>query len=252
MVPPTRLAILECDNPLDNARKKIGSHTGAIQALFAHAAVAFGDPTSSYVQRLQISTWKIYNEDEQDYPSLDAVDAILVSGARFCAFENTPWVLRLVRFVKAALESNRIRLIGICFGHQIIARCLGAELGTNAKGWEISVSDVALTPRGSEIFGASTLSLHLLNRDMVLQSPSGVEILAYTSKTDIHSMYAAGKLITIQGHPEFTEEMSREILQLRRDAGIVDKDTFDDAFPRLSNPSNGIWVAKAFLDFLFN
>lgn len=50
-----------------------------------------------------------------------------------------------------------MRIIGVCFGHQIVARALGVKVGRNPDGWEAAVMDVYLSPKGEEIFGKTTL-----------------------------------------------------------------------------------------------
>lgn len=91
-------------------------------------------------------------EDTEPYPPLDEVDAILITGSRHTAFDNDPWILKLVEYAKQAIDSGRIRVVGVCFGHQIIGRAMGAPVGKSDKGWEIAVTDVDLTDKGKAIF----------------------------------------------------------------------------------------------------
>jgi len=68
------------------------------------------------------------------------------------AFDNTPWIIKLVDFVKQVLAQDRVRIIGVCFGHQILGRALGAHVGRGDLGWEVSVLPMTLTDKGKEIF----------------------------------------------------------------------------------------------------
>jgi GMP synthase-like glutamine amidotransferase len=68
------------------------------------------------------------------------------------AFDSIPWINKLVEFTKQVLAQDRVRIIGVCFGHQIVGRALGADVGRNDVGWEISVCEVDLTERGKELF----------------------------------------------------------------------------------------------------
>lgn len=79
------------------------------------------------------------------------------SRAEFNAHDNIPWINELVDFVKKVLSQDRVRVIGVCFGHQIIGRAMGAKVARSDRGWELSVSEVNLTPRGKEIFGKEKL-----------------------------------------------------------------------------------------------
>ena len=63
-------------------------------------------------------------------------------------------------------------------------------------------------------------------------------------------MYMRGRLITVQGHPEFTEDIMKELLVIRHEQGIFDDDFFADAHRRVSNEQDGVLVAQAFLALL--
>lgn len=62
-----------------------------------------------------------------------------------------------MEFTKKVLAQNRVRLIGVCFGHQIIGRALDVKVDRSDRGWEISVTPVQLTPKGKELFGIDEL-----------------------------------------------------------------------------------------------
>jgi GMP synthase-like glutamine amidotransferase len=69
------------------------------------------------------------------------------------SFEDVPWINRLVEFTRKAVAHGRVRVLGICFGHQIIGRALGAKVGRSEDGWEVAVCDMDLTAQGRELFG---------------------------------------------------------------------------------------------------
>lgn len=67
----------------------------------------------------------------------------------------------MVAFTEEVLKQRRVRIIGVCFGHQIVGRALGAKVGRSVKGWEVSVTAVDLTKKGQEIFGKTALVIRL-------------------------------------------------------------------------------------------
>jgi GMP synthase-like glutamine amidotransferase len=73
------------------------------------------------------------------------------------SFDDDPWILRLVEFVKGVLNQDRVRIIGVCFGHQIVGRALGLPVGRNDNGWEVSVLPIDLTEFGAELIGRREL-----------------------------------------------------------------------------------------------
>src|ERR1700742_4774819 len=93
-------------------------------------------------------------------------------------------------------------------------------------------------------------TLHQLHRDIVYNYPPGVEELAYTEKCAVQGMYLAKRFITVQGHPEFNEEIMREIIIARHAAGIFDDDLYADALGRGGDHQDGVVVSRAFLRFM--
>lgn len=68
------------------------------------------------------------------------------------AYENKPWINQLVSFIASLPKSHpKLRIIGICYGHQIVARAFGSSVEKNAKGWELGVRTVKLTELGKRL-----------------------------------------------------------------------------------------------------
>ncbi|KAL5349125.1 hypothetical protein ACLOAV_005413 [Pseudogymnoascus australis] len=207
---PLRIAILECDTPPPGVQKTHGSYGGLFTALLRDAASSLSPPLAE--SDLVISAYDVHN-----------------------SFESDPWILKLVEYTKKVLAQDRVRIIGVCFGHQIVGRALGAPVGRSEKGWELSVTDLSLTPAGKRIFGQEKLAIHQLHRDVVHAYPEGVEPLAHTDQCLNHAMYMPRRVITIQGHPEYTGSILGEILVARNASGIIDDVSFKDAMARLQN-----------------
>lgn len=148
---PLRLAILEADTPQPKTNERLGGYRGVFTALL-QAACDTSTPPKTLTDELALSGHDIVH-DLDAYPSLDDVDAILITGSKHNSFDNDAWILKLVEYTQAALATNRVRIVGICFGHQILSRALGASVGRNPKGWELAVTEVDLTPEGKKVFG---------------------------------------------------------------------------------------------------
>ncbi|TVY46928.1 putative glutamine amidotransferase-like protein [Lachnellula occidentalis] len=245
---PLRIAVLECGAPLPKTASKYGGYGGVFKALLNSAADALSYPGLSSSSGLQITNFDV--EIAQEYPSLEDIDAILITGSKYNAFDNDAWILKLVAFVEVILKQRRVRIIGVCFGHQIVGRAMEVKVFRSEEGWEASVTAMDLTKRGQEIFGRPALALHQMHRDIVYEYPEGVEELAYTEKCAVQGMYVAKRLITVQGHPEFNEEIVREILDARHTLGIFDAATYQEMMGRVDKYQDGLVVAQAFLRFL--
>ena len=78
------------------------------------------------------------------------------------SFDNDEWILRLVEFTRKALDHPRVKVIGVCYGHQIVGRALGSKVMKHEQGtWEVSVCEVQQTPKGKEIFGGKDILVGL-------------------------------------------------------------------------------------------
>lgn len=87
-----------------------------------------------------------------------------------------------------------------------------------------------------------------MHQDEVYAIPPGVELLASTVKCTNQAMYQKGNFISVQGHPEFTQEMTKRSLEARR--GVLSKDEFEDATRRLKDYEDGKVIMETFLRFL--
>lgn len=147
MKPPIRIAVLECDTPIGHTKEKYGSYGNLFKELLTNGAAAYATPAPE----LDITKYDVVNTEV--YPSLDSIDAILLTGSRWNAYDNDPWILKLVDFTRGVLEQRRVRVVGVCFGHQIVGRALGVEVGRSEVGWEVSVTEVELSEKGREVLG---------------------------------------------------------------------------------------------------
>jgi len=89
-----------------------------------------------------------------------------------------------------------------------------------------------------------------MHKDIVYGFPSSVQEIGYSPVCDNQGMYIKDKLITVQGHPEFTKEIVEEILKSRHSKGVFTDIVFEDAMKRLTNHDDGIIVGQTFLRFL--
>ena len=273
---PLRIAILMCDSPLYKTAEKYGNYGGVFSELLKASAESLKDavPGLSSISGLEISKWDV--DKAQNYPALENIDAILITGSRKLvlnshwlismsdaikylganAYDSVPWVLKLVDYVQRVLEQDRVRIVGVCFGHQILGRALELLVGPNDLGWELAVTPISLTPTGQRLLKngliPKAMSLQQIHRDIVKVDalPEGIENLGYTDTCKIQGMYKRGRFISVQGHPEFTPGIVRELLDKRLEMGIFTKEMYAESIARVENQHDGIAVGAAFLRFL--
>ncbi|KAK4494133.1 hypothetical protein PRZ48_014431 [Zasmidium cellare] len=246
---PIRLAILECDTPIGRTKEKYGTYGNLFKELLTSGSKLYSQENpNTPTPELNITKYDVVNTET--YPSPSAIDAVLLTGSRWNAYDDDPWIIKLVEFTKNVLEEGRVRVVGVCFGHQIVGRALGARVGRSEVGWEVSVVDVGLNPRGREVLGLEKLAIHQMHRDIVFNVPEGVELLGSSPRCEVQGMYAKGRLITVQGHPEFSEAIVSELLESRHEKGIFSDGEFEEGMGRVGREHDGVRVGRAFVRFL--
>ncbi|OCH96753.1 GMP synthase [Legionella jamestowniensis] len=147
--------------------------------------------------------------------NVHAADAYLISGSRHGVNDDFAWIRKLEEFV-LCLHQARKKIIGICFGHQLIAKVLGGKV-VAANGWGIGISSNKITQRKSWMLPAqNNLNLIVSHQDQVVELPSEAEILASSDFCPVYMMQINNHLLTVQGHPEFTKAYSQALIEQRK------------------------------------
>jgi GMP synthase (glutamine-hydrolysing) len=140
------------------------------------------------------------------------VPALVITGSPHMVTEATPWMLACERLV-AELVPRGVPVLGVCFGHQLMARALGGRVEHNRKGQEIGTTAVELTPAGRRepLFdGLPThLDVHSSHAQSVVELPPQARLLAHNAH-DAHQAFAIGeRAFGLQFHPEFDADIVR-------------------------------------------
>lgn len=157
--PPTRLAILVADEPLPSVVERLGRFEAIFTTMFK-AACESQNPPQTLDSQLTVTAHDVVSGDPATaYPDPESIDAVLITGSRHSAYADDDWIVRLTAFTRRLLlgDDNRVRVIGVCFGHQIAARALGARIAPSPFGWELSVTEMQLTEKGKAVFETEKL-----------------------------------------------------------------------------------------------
>lgn len=131
-------------------------------------------------------------------------DAYVITGSRHSACDRSPWVEALKELVRECRE-GRGKLVGICFGHQLIVEALGGEVTRSARGWNLGIKEVALVAQRPWM-RPLPLRVRLLfnHRDQVVRLPDGAMLLAGDEACPVQMFEFAGRILALQAHPEYT------------------------------------------------
>ena len=201
-----KIAILQADAVLEQFQPAHGDYPQMIEALLRRAADRAGfDPT--------IDNFAVF---EGEYPAdVNDFDGYVISGSRKSVYDEDPWITRLGEFVRQ-IYAERVKLVGICFGHQLIAEVLGGKTLGADVGWGVGIHDYDIKAQAWFMApGTETFSLIVSHQDQVVDLPEGANLLAGSSFCP-NSLYSIGEhVLAMQGHPEFSREYSRDLIRLR-------------------------------------
>ncbi len=230
-----KLGILKTDNVRQQLVDTHGEYPGMFQNLLSAA-----DGALEYVT---------YEVMQQQYPAnLDDCDAYLMTGSKFSVYDDELWIARLGEFVQQ-LHAVEKKLVGICFGHQMVAHFLGGRVEKSVRGWGIGVHEYFWSD-ASTALDCKGNSFHLLcsHQDQVVELASASEVLA-GSEFCPYAMTRIGQhVLTLQAHPEFSPAYAAELFELRRE--IYPEDVYLAAMASMQQPVDAQMAAGWIVNFL--
>ncbi len=193
--------------------------------------------------------FRVYDVEQGEYPTdIDEVDAYLITGSKSSVYDDKPWIAVLMDFVRE-LDRRRKKLVGICFGHQLVAQALGGKTEKSPKGWGVGLHshrfNVAPRWHDGEALDFDILVSH---QDQVVSNATGARVLAGSEFCENAVCQIGNHILTFQGHPEFVPEYSREIMEFRR--GMIGEQTYIDGVASLAAGPQRERVARWILNFL--
>lgn len=183
-------------------------HIGILQAGHAPAPVAarHGDYTDYFQSLLNghdltFTTWNVVDMEFPESP--EAAEGWLITGSRHGAYEDHPFIPPLESFIRSVQSSGR-PMIGICFGHQIIAQALGGKVEKFAGGWSIGRREY-MTAKGP-------IALNAWHQDQVVQAPEGARTIASNDFCAHAGLVYGDTILTLQPHPEIRGDIMHDYL----------------------------------------
>lgn len=172
--------------------------------------------------------------------SAEEADGWLITGSKHGAYEDHDWIPPLEDLIRAA-HANKQPIVGICFGHQIIAQALGGKVEKFAGGW--SVGHTTYDFDGDEI------RLNAWHQDQVTERPSEARVVGSSDFCENAALAYGDHIWTVQPHPEFAHAFVDGLIQTRG-KGVVPDHIMADARTRLQNPLDSDKVAQTMASVL--
>ena len=170
----------------------------------------FGDMLSAH--GFETKAWFVVDEDYPESPQ-DA-DGWILTGSKHGAYEDHPWIPPLEEFNRAVYADGR-PMVGICFGHQIIAQALGGKVVKFDQGWAVGHTDYDID--------GEDMRLLAWHQDQVVEKPQGAQVIGSNPFCENAALLYDNRILTIQPHPEFDAEILEKLIEVRG-TGVVEPD----------------------------
>lgn len=183
------------------------------------------------------------------YPVLDGVlpdsvhdaDGWLITGSRFGVYEGHDWIPPLEQFLNRAY-AEAVPIVGICFGHQILAQALGGKVEKFAGGWSVGLKDFTLEGFPEDV---ELLAFH---QDQVIEPPADATVVGASPFCRYAALAYGDKAYTIQPHPEFLSDYMAALICETR--ATLPDDIAEQALSSLGRDTSSEQIADRIADFL--
>ena len=194
-----KIGILKTGHPPDELRADHGDYADLFSGMLAGQGFTFAG----------------YNVVDMEFPdSVSDCDGWLITGSRHGAYEDHPFIAPLEELIRAAYAAD-VPLVGVCFGHQIIAQALGGKVEKFDGGWAV----------GRQVYNwaGQEVALNAWHQDQVTGAPEGAKVCASNPFCENAALIYGQKAFTVQAHPEYDSDFIAGLAQHRGKGVVPDK-----------------------------
>lgn len=216
-----KVGILETGEPPADLRERFGGYGEMFQRLLG--------------PNFEATTYDVRNGE---YPaSPDEQDAYMVTGSPAGVYDDLPWIPELKSFLQSA--KGKAKLVGICFGHQIMAEAFGGRVEKSERGWGVGLQRYDVRDRADWMDDGETMAIPVSHQDQIVEQPPASRILASSDFTPYGVLaYEDQPAISFQCHPEFDPDFAKALIESRRDRLTM----ADQALASLDQPNDSARV----------
>jgi GMP synthase (glutamine-hydrolysing) len=218
------IGILQTGHAPDALRPTHGDYPAFFERLLAERGLTF-------------RTWAVVDGEFPEGPH-DA-EGWLITGSRHGAYEDHPWIPPLEGLIRR-IHAAGVPLVGICFGHQIVAQALGGTVEKFGGGWSVG--------RTEYDWKGERIALNAWHQDQVTRKPEGAEVVASSPFCANAALLYGDRIFTVQAHPEFGRHFTRDLIETRG-RGLVPDPLLDAALATIEGPTDEARLADRIARF---
>ena len=223
-----KLAILETGRPPGDLEQKFGNYPSMFARMLG--------------PEFQVETFDIAAGNLPPDPA--AHGAYLITGSPAGVYDPLPWIAPLADFIRAAETS---KMVGICFGHQMMAEALGGHVVKSEKGWGAGLQHYSNVRSEKWLDRTGDVAVPASHQDQVVVQPPNTEVVACSAFTPFAGLaWTDRPAISFQFHPEFAPAFAQALIEMRYDV-VPDPDA---AIASLDAPNDNERVAGWIRRFL--
>ncbi|HEX5239104.1 MAG TPA: type 1 glutamine amidotransferase [Sphingomicrobium sp.] len=194
-----KIAVLETGYPPGNLAEEFGDYPAMFQRLLG---------PGFEVESFDVQAGRL--------PEPNGHGAIMITGSPAGVYDPLPWIDPLMQFIRSA---DKAKMVGICFGHQVMAEALGGHVEKSDKGWGAGLHRYAVLRSEPWIDTSGTIAIPASHQDQVVLQPPNTELVAASDFTPFASLaWTDRPAISFQFHPEFSPEFAKALIEKRYDA----------------------------------
>lgn len=213
-----RIGILQCGQSPAQLKRDLGDYPDMFVRLLAGRGFEF-------------TTWHV---EGMEFPQdIHDADGWLLTGSRHGAYEDHAFIPPLENFIRRVHDAG-VPMVGICFGHQIIAQALGGTVVKHPGGWAVGAQDYD--------FGGQPVTLNAWHQDQVVALPPGAQVAGRNAFCENAALIYGDRAFTVQAHPEFGDDFIQGLMDTRA-KGVVPDDLLAGAAARMGQADGASLLA---------
>ncbi|MFT6452945.1 MAG: GMP synthase (glutamine-hydrolyzing) [Halocynthiibacter sp.] len=183
-----------------------------------------------------------YNVVDMAFPAgPDAADGWLITGSRHGAYEDHAFIAPLSDLIRDIAAQKR-PMVGICFGHQIIAQALGGKVEKYSGGWSIGREEYAFE-------GMGQISLNAWHQDQVITAPKGARTISTSPFCEHAALIYGQEIFTVQAHPELSPTIMTDYIKAKRADTIYPPEVIARAIAENAKSTDDARIATYIAEF---